>query len=122
MRINVRYPDGTRAGFTRAVEVSTNGDETSYKLEIDTTTSTGSGPGKYGYRLRMEDHSTNVIEYPADGGWIEFVVADTAADVVTAARTEIASIISDAFQEDVNLAAKFVRHGFHDCVGGCDGW
>lgn len=27
----------------------------------------------------------------------------------------------DGHSSGVNLAAKFVRHGFHDCVGGCDG-
>lgn len=53
------------------------------------------------------------------------MVASNAADVVTGARTEIRRIINNAFSNDpaldVNLAAKFVRMGFHDCVGGCDG-
>lgn len=120
VRFDVRYPDGSRGGYTRGDMVSESGDEATFNFEIDTTASTGEGPGKYGYRLRIEDNSDNSIDYPADSGWIEFVVADTAAEVVTAARTEIASIIS-AEMPDVNLAAKFVRHGFHDCVGGCDG-
>jgi hypothetical protein len=47
-----------------------------------------------------------------------FLVAENAADVVNSARAEIATIISD---HPTNLAAKFVRMGFHDCVGGCDG-
>lgn len=38
--------------------------------------------------------------------------------IVDAARADIAQIINN-FQG--NLAAKFVRMGFHDCVGGCDG-
>ena len=29
--------------------------------------------------------------------------------------------ITDIIQSNVALAAKFVRLGFHDCVGGCDG-
>ena len=49
-------------------------------------------------------------------------MADNAAELVDAARAEIAQIINDFPQDQGNLAAKFVRHGFHDAVGGCDGW
>lgn len=80
------------------------------------------GPGKYGYKIQMQESSGDNTEYPLEGSFIEFVVADTAAEIITAARAEIADIISRSFLADVNLAAKFVRHGFHDCVGGCDGW
>lgn len=116
VRINVMLPDGTRTMFSVAEEVSSSGHETVHELAVDTS----SQSGKYGYRLEIEDMSGNNVEIPSDGSWIEFVVADSAAELVAAARSEIADIISDAMP-DVNLAAKFVRHGFHDCVGGCDG-
>lgn len=81
---------------------------------------TTSQSGKYGLRITVEDHSGHDFEEV-----IEFVVADTSAEVVAGARAEIRRIINEAFDPDpavdINLAAKFVRHGFHDCVGGCDG-
>ena len=78
--------------------------------------------GKYGMRIRVMDGSGNEFEYPFDGSTIDFVVADNAAEILTGARAEIREIINDAFDPDpalsVNLAAKFVRNIFHDCVGG----
>lgn len=45
----------------------------------------------------------------------EFAVAD----IIEAARDEIADIIiTYRNTHSINLAAKFVRQGFHDCVGG----
>ncbi len=61
------------------------------------------------------------VDHPEDSdSWIEFLVADNDAKLVAAARAKISSLCDDACP-DVNLCAKFVRHGFHDCVGGCDG-
>lgn len=120
VRFNLRLPNGNTVGFEQGDLVSANGDASTFELEVDTSTS-----GKYGYRLNIQDFTGNNFNYPLDGSQIEFVVADTAAEVVAGARTEIRRIINDAFDPDpdisVNLAAKFVRHGFHDCVGGCDG-
>jgi hypothetical protein len=42
---------------------------------------------------------------------------DLALSHLTAARTEIESLISN----DSTLAPKFLRMSFHDCIGGCDG-
>lgn len=123
VRIRFRLPSGTVTTYTSGVasQVSSSGDETYWEATIDTTTATGSGPGKYGYRIEMKDSSNQFVEYPSSSTWTEFLVADNAADIVTAAREEIRSIIQTARQGGVNLAAKFVRHSFHDCVGGCDG-
>lgn len=82
---------------------------------MDTTVQSG----KWGYRLDIQDLSGNSVLYPSADDWIFFVVADDVAEVMAAARAEIADVIS---AHATNLAAKFVRHGFHDCVGGCDGW
>ena len=67
----------------------------------------------------MRDLAGSVVVVPGDGSWTPFVVADTNESLVNAARSEITQAIED-FQGG-NLAAKFVRLGFHDCVGGCDG-
>ena len=115
---NLQNPDGSTTGFTQSSLVSSDGDQGTYEIEVDTT----GGAGKYGYKLKIRDANSNIVDYPEDGSWVEFVVADDETEIVAAARAEIESIISDAWiDDDVNLAAKFVRHGFHDCVGGCDG-
>mmetsp|Transcript_13912 Transcript_13912/g.19921 ORF Transcript_13912/g.19921 Transcript_13912/m.19921 type:complete len:572 (+) Transcript_13912:114-1829(+) len=44
-------------------------------------------------------------------------VSSSVSKFVTEAKSDIASLISS----DPSLAPKFVRMGFHDCVGGCDG-
>jgi len=44
-------------------------------------------------------------------------VSSSVSNFVTEAKSDIASLISS----DPLLAPKFVRMGFHDCVGGCDG-
>mmetsp|Transcript_30181 Transcript_30181/g.65163 ORF Transcript_30181/g.65163 Transcript_30181/m.65163 type:complete len:1030 (+) Transcript_30181:308-3397(+) len=119
VRFNLQYPDGTRLGFAAGTQDSVSGDLTTYTRTVDTS----SQSGKYGFKLEIQDNSDDIetVCFPADcSSWIEFVVADTAAQVVTAARAEISDIILRN-NPDVNLAAKFVRHGFHDCVGGCDG-
>lgn len=113
VRIRVQLPDNTRLRFTDAVQVSSNGDEREYELVVDTTLK-----GKYGYMLELIDLSGNIESFPSGGGFTTFLVAEDEADVVNAARSEIAQIIST---HPTNLAAKFVRMGFHDCVGGCDG-
>ena len=83
----------------------------------------------------MRDFSGNTVRYPETSlaveggsnggdvggggeGFIEFLVIETLGQLVDAARLEIASIINN---HPTNLAAKFVRMAFHDCVGGCDG-
>jgi catalase (peroxidase I) len=45
----------------------------------------------------------------------------TTAQVVAAARADIAEIIRTNNNANGNIAAKFIRLSFHDCVGGCDG-
>ena len=42
---------------------------------------------------------------------------DVTMDIIEAAKSSIESLIEDEPQ----LSPKFVRLGFHDCVGGCDG-
>eukprot|EP00984_Skeletonema_dohrnii_P008222 scaffold3016_cov114-Skeletonema_dohrnii-CCMP3373.AAC.1 len=113
VRFRVQLPDSTRLSFTDGVKVSSNGDESDYEFAVDTTKK-----GKYGIMLELIDFSGNTESIPSDGSWMTFLVAENAADVVNSARAEIATIISD---HPTNLAAKFVRMGFHDCVGGCDG-
>lgn len=113
VRIRVQLPDGSSLPFTNGVKSSSHGDESDYELVVDTTMK-----GKYGYKLELIDFSDNIETIPSDGSWIPFLVAENEADVVDAARSEIASIIRN---HPTNLAAKFVRMGFHDCVGGCDG-
>lgn len=105
VRFNIRYPNSTMTGFNRATEVSACGHQTDYELQVDTSL-----PGKYGMRINVQDHSATDLTWPLDGGWIEFIVADTTAELVAAARAEIASIIQ-ASGASMNLAAKFVRHG-----------
>lgn len=39
--------------------------------------------------------------------------------MTSAIRNAIQAVIDDS--DEINYAAKFVRLGFHDCVGGCDG-
>ena len=41
----------------------------------------------------------------------------TVEEAIVAARADIRSILD----RDINMAAKFVRLAFHDCIGGCDG-
>ena len=77
--------------------------------------------GKCGNKFEIEYMGGNDVDIPSDGSWVEFVVADSAAELVMAASSEIADVINDAMPE-VNLAAKFGRLGFHDYVGGYDGW
>ncbi len=113
VRFSVQLPDNTRLAFTNGVQVSSNGDESDHELVVDTTMK-----GKYGYKLEMIDTAGSTVSIPSDGGWISFLVAENESDVLDAARAEIASIIQT---HPTNLAAKFVRMGFHDCVGGCDG-
>lgn len=95
---------------------------------------TSAQKGEYGFRIEMSDSSGNTVRFPdtslaVEGGsggggggggevFIEFLVIDTLAELVDAARAEIESLISG---HPTNLAAKFVRMSFHDCVGGCDG-
>mmetsp|Transcript_26642 Transcript_26642/g.53379 ORF Transcript_26642/g.53379 Transcript_26642/m.53379 type:complete len:1010 (-) Transcript_26642:117-3146(-) len=113
VRFRVQLPNSNRLSFTDGVKVSSNGDESDYEFAVDTTMK-----GKYGIMLELIDFSGNTESIPSDGSWMTFLVAENAADVVNSARAEIATIISD---HPTNLAAKFVRMGFHDCVGGCDG-
>ena len=115
---NLFSPGGGRTGFVRGTNEGCSGDSCHFELPVDTTAQ----PGKYGMRIRVMDGSSNEFEYPFDGSTIDFVVADNAAEILTGARAEIREIINDAFDPDpainVNLAAKFVRNIFHDCVGG----
>lgn len=113
VRIRLNLPDDSNLPFTDGVKTSSNGDESEYELTVDTTMK-----GKYGYRFEMIDFSGNTVAHPSDGSSINFLVAENESDVIDAARADIASVIR-AHPE--NLAAKFVRMGFHDCVGGCDG-
>lgn len=114
----LQNPDGSTTSYTQSSKVSSEGALSTYELAVDTSTAAG----KYGYKLKIRDGDGNVVIYPDDGTYIEFVAADNEKEIVAAARSEIESTITDAWNDDaVNLAAKLVRHGFHDCVGGCDG-
>ena len=77
--------------------------------------------GKYGNKFEIEDMGGNDIDISSDGSWVEFVLADNAAELVVADGSKNADIINDAMPE-VNLAATFGRLGFYDYVGGYDGW
>jgi hypothetical protein len=109
----VRDPLGGSSGFNAGSQVSSGGDSSTWSYHVDTSSS----KGQYRYRFRMRDFSDNIVTYP-ESGFIEFYVLDTAEQLLDAARDEIGSVIN-AHPE--NLAAKIVRMGFHDCVGGCDG-
>ncbi len=128
----VRFPDGSRSNFSPGTLSDARGDLTTWTFDVDSAQK-----GLYGYRIEMTDRSGNVVRYPetsvvVEGGgggtgggggggaelFVEFVVADSTADLVSAARADISTLISN---HPTNLAAKFVRMAFHDCVGGCDG-
>lgn len=108
-----KYPDGTTSDFVAGTRSGKNGDMTTWTHSVDTT----SQWGVHGYKIRMVDRDSQTV---TSSGWIEFLVAGTEAELVDAAREMIASLCDDAWPT-TNLCAKFVRHGFHDCVGGCDG-
>ena len=135
VKFDVKSPDGRATGFQNiGTLASTLGDMTTWTFGVDTSAQKGT----YGFRVEMRDASGNIVIFPdtsilVEGGrhggggggggggtreWIEFLVVDTVEQLVDAARDEIAQVIQDF---DGNLAAKFVRMGFHDCVGGCDG-
>mmetsp|Transcript_30388 Transcript_30388/g.45995 ORF Transcript_30388/g.45995 Transcript_30388/m.45995 type:complete len:511 (-) Transcript_30388:384-1916(-) len=79
--------------------------------------------GTWSYRVRAVDNSPNRNSMTTP--WYNFHVAGSPANSIAIVKQEIADII--ASRTDINLAAKFVRLGFHDCVpdeelgGGCDG-
>ena len=129
----IQHPDGTRDAFTQGTLLSSTGSLSTWTFSVDTSAQ----KGIYGFRVRMVDNSGNTVEEPVtiltvlggmDGGghggggngddFIEFLVADSADDLIDTARDDITSLIA---AHPTNLAAKFVRMGFHDCVGGCDG-
>lgn len=112
VRFKVAYPDGTTSTFALGSSSDTTGTLTTWTYSVDTTGQSGT----YSYMVRMADDDGHII----DSDWIEFLVADSDAELITAARSKISALCDDAWP-DVNLCAKFVRHGFHDCVGGCDG-
>lgn len=80
--------------------------------------------GAWQYRIKAVDDSPfrNAI---TTRPWTDFFVANDPASSIAAAKQEIEALIATTL--DVNLAPKFVRLGFHDCVpdalfqGGCDG-
>ena len=113
VRIRVRLPDNTQNAFENMVQISSNGDEIDFEHTIDTTLK-----GRYSYKLELIDNSYPVVSIPSNGVWIDFLVAENEADVIDAARAELTTIIRS---HPDNLAAKLIRLGFHDCVGGCDG-
>jgi len=79
--------------------------------------------GAWRYRIKAVDDSPsrNSITHP----WTEFLVLIDPASAIAVAKQEIEALIDTT--SDVNLAPKFIRLGFHDCVpdasfqGGCDG-
>lgn len=79
--------------------------------------------GAWSYRVRAVDRSPNRNTYLSP--WINFFSAADTASILELVRHEIKDLIVST--TDINLAAKFVRLGFHDCVpggdlqGGCDG-
>lgn len=114
VRFDVRYPDGTREGFARGTQV-TNNEADRYTWEY--TIPDVSQRGVYEYRIILNDDAGHSEAYPETSEWIEFLVVDSTSELITAAR----SYISDVIATGDELAAKIVRMGFHDCVGGCDG-
>lgn len=80
-------------------------------------------PGKWSYRVRAVDltPNSNVLTSP----WIDFFHAGDVPSTIELVRSEIANLIIST--PTPNLAPKFVRLGFHDCIpgddlkGGCDG-
>ena len=59
---------------------------------------------------------------PIDASPIFTVAAPTQLNVaaLSIVRKEIENLINGP-RGDIKLAAQFLRLGFHDCVGGCDG-
>ncbi|KAL9185694.1 hypothetical protein ACHAXT_003471, partial [Thalassiosira profunda] len=97
VRFNVRDPNGSTTGFNGAAQVGTlvssSGHESVHEFTIDTTAN--------------------------NGNFTELLVGD--ANSVPAILDAARERIGDLIQAEPALAAKFVRHSFHDCVGGCDG-
>lgn len=116
VRFRVQEPDATSTSSEQGTLISSSGHEYTYGVTTDTTNSMG----VYGYRVMIDTNDGNTTTLPGDDDWYQFLVAESASDVLTAARSEIKSIINE-FGQGMALASKFVRLGFHDCVGGCDG-
>lgn len=79
------------------------------------TNMSGMTSGDWMWRIKAKDDSAarNAVTTP----WYNFHVTGSAGYAMAAVRAEVQSII----EARRPLAAKFVRLGFHDCVGGCDG-
>lgn len=70
--------------------------------------------GQWRWRVSAVDFDKNKLTT----GWSDFtVLSPTAAGTVR----HVKSMITDLIVRTPSLAPKFVRLGFHDCVGGCDG-
>lgn len=69
--------------------------------------------GQYQWRIR----ATNSSNTPTTTAFQSFWVSRTPAGYVAQSRSDIADLIV----ANPQLAPKFVRLGFHDCVGKCDG-
>lgn len=76
-------------------------------------------PGKYqAVTIRDGDIPFERIDRSAT---FEVSAPDTMGeDAIKVLRTEIENLIIGP-TGDITLASKFLRLGFHDCVGGCDG-
>lgn len=96
----------TRGG-TRDDELSADGHEVWYVSE------TFAEDGKWSWKAKATDYAKN----GASTDWSDFFVVGGYPGVVSVARSMIADLIASS----ISLAPKFVRLGFHDCVGGCDG-
>lgn len=66
VRFNVRFPNQTTTSFTTGIRDTALdcGDQSTHNFEVDTS---ANGPGKYGYKLRIQDNSANSVEIPLDG-------------------------------------------------------
>jgi len=102
-----RDPNGTIEQLDGALDDQVPGDYSVSKSDM--------ASGSWKWRIRTTDASTARNTVVTD--WYDLEVIASVEDGIAAVRSEVESIM----RADSTLKAKFVRLGFHDCVGGCDG-
>jgi len=96
-------------GSAQTISIVTNvGSSKSSKLDLVENVATSNVWYGSGYFIEQ-----SIVGIPNSGGHDEYY-KDTFEDV----RAHIAKLVADSDRE---LIPKFLRLGFHDCIGGCDG-
>lgn len=97
---SIQVPQGTQRNFRTSLTLSFPGSSTA---------------GQWQWRVRATDSNANV----KTSGWFALNVESSANDIpIEEATSDIMLLIR---ANNNRLRPKFVRLGFHDCLGGCDG-